>query len=278
MMTFGKITAAIFGFAVLLGGVPQGAEAQTTKLRKLATQNDALAWQSVGRLDMAGKGSCTGTLIAPDLVLTAAHCVYNKSNGALLAPDSITFLAGLTDGKAAATRKVAQVEAHSGYNAKVGYNTANIRYDIALVRLAKSIPTSELDPFAVHSGIMPQGPVSVVSYGRGRQDALSRQNQCEVLGRHDGLIAMDCDVTFGSSGAPVFTHLNGRGQIASVISGGGTFGGKEVAFGMALPALVADLKRQMRANKPRPTAKVRRLGVGGDRSTSSAKFVTAKGS
>ena len=274
MIKFGKIAAAALGLSLLV----TTAQAQTSKLRKLGTQNDALAWQSVGRLDIGGHGYCTGTLIAPDLVLTAAHCVYRKSDGEMVKPSGLTFQAGLTEGQAAAQRVVAQIEAHVGYKPADGYNFDNIRYDIALVRLAEPIPTSELDPFAVFSGIMPQGPVSVVSYGRGRSEVLSRQNQCEVVGRRQGLIAMDCDVTFGSSGAPVFTHLNGRGQIASVISGGGTYGNKEVAYGMALPQLVSDLKRQMRANKPRPAAKVRRLGVGGDRSSSSAKFVTAKGS
>ena len=270
-----RITAAIALCSALLAAP---AQAQSTKLRKLDTENDALAWQSVGRLDIGKGGYCTGTLIAPDLVLTAAHCVYQNSDGAPVKPENLTFRAGLTHGQVAARRVVAQIEAHQGYDPHVGHNLQNIRHDIALVRLAAPIPTHELNPFAVFSGSLPQGPVSVVSYGRGRSDTLSRQNQCEVLGRQQGLIAMDCDVTFGSSGAPVFTHLNGRGQIASVISGGGTFNGKELALGMALPKLVSDLKRQMRANKPRPKAQVRRLGVGGDKSTSGAKFVPAKGS
>ncbi|MFS4581005.1 trypsin-like serine peptidase [Phaeobacter sp. C3_T13_0] len=34
----------------------------------------------MGRLELNGQGFCTGTLIAPDLVLTAAHCVYDHNN------------------------------------------------------------------------------------------------------------------------------------------------------------------------------------------------------
>jgi protease YdgD len=89
---------------------------------------------------------------------------------------------------------------------------------------------------------------------------------------------MDCDVTFGSSGSPVFTHLNGRGQIASVISSIGKRGGRQVAFGMELPQVVDVLKRQMRANKAQPKAQVRRLGIGANKGSSGAKFVTARGS
>ncbi|KHA53857.1 trypsin-like serine peptidase [Sulfitobacter geojensis] len=259
--------------AMMLGGA---ADAQSTKLRKLGTQNDALAWQSVGRLDIGRSGYCTGTLIAPDLVLTAAHCVYQ--NGKLVTPANMTFRAGLTNGTAAAKRVVSQIEAHVGYTPNRGYDLDNVRHDLALVRLSDPIPTHELNPFAVFSSAIPKGPVSVVSYGRGRSDALSRQNQCQVMGMRDRLIVLDCDVTFGSSGAPVFTHLNGRAQIASVISGGGTSAGKEVAFGMALPQLISDLKRQMRANKVRPGAKIRRVTVGTRKTSTGAKFVRANGS
>lgn len=265
------------GAVLALGVLATTAVAQNTNLRKLDTENDARVWQAVGRLDTKDGGYCTGTLISPDLVLTAAHCVYDRA-GQLRAPDNMTFQAGLTNGKPAAQRTVAQIEAHKGYTPNTPLTAKNIRHDVALVRLAEAIPTHELDPFIVFSGKLSNGPVSVVSYGRGRSNALSRQNQCQVLGQQDSVIAVDCDVTFGSSGAPVFTHLNGRGQIASVISGGGVYDGERVAFGMALPRVVSDLKRQMRANAPRPAAKVRRLGVGANKSSTGAKFVTVGGS
>lgn len=255
---------------------PVLAQQTTSKLRELGTRNDALVWQAVGRLDGAGS-YCTGTLIAPELVLTAAHCVFDREARAM-SPADLRFRAGLTHGTAAATRTVAQIEVHPGYDPKGGVTAENIRRDVALIRLVEPIPTHELNPFAVYSGRLPDGPVSVVSYGRGRSDALSRQSTCQVIQNHAEIVTMDCDVTFGSSGAPVFTHLNGRGQIVSVVSSVGLHDGRKIAFGMELPPAVDALKRQMRANKTRPRATIRRLGNSSNKSSSGAKFVTANGS
>ncbi|MGB7242579.1 MAG: trypsin-like serine protease [Sulfitobacter sp.] len=56
--------------------------AQNTNLTRLGDKNRALGWEAVGRLDTKNGGFCTGTLIAPDLVLTAAHCVMTAAKRA----------------------------------------------------------------------------------------------------------------------------------------------------------------------------------------------------
>jgi len=252
--------------------MPLGALAQSTGLKALGRDYEARGWEAVGRLDMKGGGFCSATLIAPDLVLSAAHCVYDRAARLRGAAD-ITFNAGLRNGKAAASRTVSQVAAHPGFNPREPLTARNLAHDLALLRLETPIPTSEIDPFVLHGERVAPGPVSVVSYGRGRATLQSRQRSCGLLRRQDNVLMFDCDVTFGSSGAPVFSHLNGRGRILSVISGGAmTYNGRKISLGPHLPPLVDTLKRSLRAQSSGPAAKIKRLRVGQGNATG-AKFI-----
>jgi protease YdgD len=78
--------------------------ADGSALRKLLTADEARAWRAVGRLNIGKNSFCTGTLVAPDLVLTAAHCLYDPDTGQPVDSDQIEFLAGWRNGQAVAYR------------------------------------------------------------------------------------------------------------------------------------------------------------------------------
>ena len=251
--------------------------AQTSGLRELDTEYSAKIWRAVGRIDFAGgQAHCSGTLIAPDLVLTAAHCLYRGETNKLYDPSDIVFRAGVRDGRAEATRGVKAAAAHQGFDPLESMSVKNIRNDVALLRLDKPISSFDIPSFKLHTERVEVGPVSVVSYGRGRMNTQSQQKQCQLLETASDLMFFDCNSVPGTSGAPVFTHKNGRGQIVSVISGRIETDAVQRTVGMALPARVNDLRKQLRMEVRGPVAKVRRLGVG--QRASGAKFVRADGS
>lgn len=266
----------VLGFILCFSTIGVTAEAQTSK-RKLTDREDLYGWEAVGRLDIGQRSFCTGTLIAQDLVLTAAHCALDKRTGKPYLPGEVTFRAGLSNGSALAERKVVQIAAHPKYGANDPLTAASVRADVALMRLEEPIPHSIADPFALHDGRALSDEISIASYGRGRSEAITRERSCRILDRIQGLITFNCDITFGSSGSAILAKNGSRWQILSVVSAVGTDHRGKVGFGMELTGIVSELRSSLRRGAPQPKAAIRRLKVGTDRSSSGAKFISSGG-
>lgn len=263
------ISIALWAFTAL------SAQAQSSALQSLETGNDVRGWEAVGRLDIDGKGFCTGALIAPDIVLTAAHCMYETNGGLAVDVSRISFLAGLRNGRAEATRAVRTAIVHPSYDNRTDTTSAIVRYDVALLQLDRPIRTSRIQPFEISSSQLSGSQVGVVSYAQDRAESPSLQETCNVTGQQDGMLVMSCDIDFGASGAPVFRNEDGTPRLVSVFSAMAELDGEKVALGTDLAAPIETLMAALEDGRglfdtPPTTARVIRQG---ERNDTGALFV-----
>ncbi|WP_297770619.1 trypsin-like serine protease [uncultured Roseovarius sp.] len=218
----------------LMLGLAGAAAAQDSRLERLDMGDEARQWEAVGRLELGGRGFCTGSLVAPDLVLTAAHCLFDKSTGARVDPARIEFMAGWRNGRAAAYRSIRRAVTHPDYDFETDVTADRVRNDVALLELHHPINNTRITPFETDERPRKGQKIGVVSYAKDRSEAPSLQNICEVLARQSGVLVMSCDVNFGSSGAPVFSFEGGVPRIVSVISAMAEVEGRKVSLGTRL--------------------------------------------
>lgn len=219
-----------------------------TTLVGLTTADQARAWEAVGRVNLIGTGFCTGSLIAPDLVLTAAHCLFDKRTGKRIKTDNVEFLAGWRDGRAAAERAAKRVVIHQDYKYQSNRRLDRVAADIALIELSHPIQNARIEPFqwARRPGIGQE--VQVVSYAKNRAEAPSLQETCHVLGRDPAVLVLSCQVSFGASGSPIFVIENGVPRIASIISAKAEWNDQDVALGASLGRPLRELITRLSNN------------------------------
>lgn len=243
-----------------------GTTASAQSLFSMQSAQDGRGWEAVGRIEIADTAFCTGALIAPRLVLTAAHCLFDAKTGIPVPVDQMQFLAGWRNGRAAAYRRVRKAVPHPAFVFTGPAGADRVRHDLALIELQHPIRNTTITPFVTDHSPQTGDRVGVVSYAHDRSEAPALQDTCDVLARQIGVLVLSCTVDFGASGSPVF-RIDGDGpRIVSVVSSKAEANGAPVALAAGLDGPLAELRNALAADRD-PGAGLDRLAVGARRDT-----------
>lgn len=198
-------------------------------------------WQGVVALDVGG-ALCTGTFVDPQVVLTAAHCVYLPAYGVdvLSNPGAVSVLGGadLGDGRITYARGVARTVIHPTWTGEVDEFATGALVDLALLFL-RSAPPGAPEPFPVRSAPPSVGESGwVVGYGQTSYSGsgslgVHREGETTILSIFNpsylelGDPSGTCE---GDSGGPLLTD-EGQGWEVTAVSSVGSPGACDPASG-----------------------------------------------
>lgn len=152
---------------------------------------------SYGPVVLPGAAVCTGTLVAPDLVLTAGHCLGAGDAGA------VRFAVGRDATGARALRRGREVLAAQGPRLP---GAAGLAGDLALLRLDRPVPAAVAAPLPLAEVVPGEGGLGVATtagYRRDAPDAAPVPWICPLRLREAGILGLGCPAVSGNSGAPL---------------------------------------------------------------------------
>lgn len=171
-------------------------------------------WDAIVKVQTNLATKCTGALVAPARVITAAHCLYNPRTQAMLPAVSLHVLVGYSRGEWLAHHQVERIVLPRGHVA----GKTVLGADWAVLTLAAP---AAVEPLPLN-GLAPRlpAPASLAGFRRDRAHILMADLDCRILGTTgDGeapLLAHDCHGIQGLSGAPLLVREGAGWAVAGI--------------------------------------------------------------
>ena len=161
-------------------------------------------WSAVVKVNRHTGGFCTGVLIAPDKVATAAHCLWLSRTGNWLRPEALHVVQNYRRGDWTADSAVVsyvmgpdEALPREGDNASTHLDWAILTLETPL---GEGIEVADADFVALPGTVVLQAGFSEDS-----RHVLTLHRNCSILDTFDGdrVLTHDCDAVNGDSGSPV---------------------------------------------------------------------------
>lgn len=225
-----------------------------TSFHRRAVDSAVAPWQSIGRVNIGGRAHCSGTLVAVDVVLTAAHCLFSVREQKMVVPGIVHFVAGYARGDYQGHSKVKTYKVGDGFRGEEGASRSNVAHDWALLTLEEPLG-KELGYLSVPSGWFDRDPsvglpqpqgrrleiashVTTAGYPGDRGHVLSLEEDCNIISTANAgrILFTSCIAIGGDSGGPILQKAGTDWRIIGVQTSAIKTGNK--VSGVGLSALV----------------------------------------
>ena len=199
--------------------------------RQPVTDTATAPWEAIGQLETASGNLCSATLIAPNLALTAGHCLLappGKPDKAV----ALRFIVGVRGKWRYEIHAIeGRVDPALGNKLKADGDgwivpAAAAPYDFGLIILRN--PPSGITPVPLFAGsrndlnsVLKAGQrhVTQAGYPEDHLDTLYAHSGCVITGwAQKSVLSHRCDTLPGDSGSPLLLQVNGQWQLIAVQS------------------------------------------------------------